>query len=149
MNSYLYIMLWNPFVPAAFLPLSLFSPGAHSDSNSLILSQHNIFQRQAGGRALTCTDSGASPCTQAGAPANFCCEPNAACLLLAGNTTVICCPTGSTCDVIQSIRCDTANATNSNGASAGSFQPTALLSGLLPACFDKCCPFGYNCGSQG
>ncbi|KAK0632330.1 hypothetical protein B0T14DRAFT_541736 [Immersiella caudata] len=78
-------------------------------------------------------------------PGNFCCPTTQACISLAGGTTLLCCPQKSDCQRIVPISCDISLQDASKKPEA--VVKTTALTSQLPKCGDRCCPFGYSCGS--
>ncbi|KAL5614585.1 hypothetical protein BROUX41_004683 [Berkeleyomyces rouxiae] len=97
-------------------------------------------------RSDTCVAASLTSCSSA-LPTNFCCPTSYACLALAANTTAMCCPGGSTCKRILPILCDIGLQSPSFNMSA--IVKTTLLDYKLPTCGQACCPFGYQCETNG
>ncbi|OBT48779.1 hypothetical protein VE00_00727 [Pseudogymnoascus sp. WSF 3629] len=102
---------------------------------------------------LTTTTSAACPstfdfCSGSGFPSNFCCPSGSSCITLASNTTLLCCPAGSDCSAINPILCGTPYQ-NATLHPESTVKTTDLGGTQLPACGDKCCPFGFTCSGTG
>lgn len=98
-------------------------------------------------RRFTCTVPGYTQCPQAGLPNNFCCPADTVCLSLGASFTILCCPNGSDCSNQSPISCDIEqqNAT----AHPESLIKTTDLSSDMFTCGSGCCPFGFNCSTNG
>lgn len=96
---------------------------------------------------FTCTVPGYTQCPQAGLPNNFCCPADTVCLSLGASFTILCCPAGSDCSNQSPISCDIEqqNAT----AHPESLIKTTDLSSDMFTCGSGCCPFGFNCSTNG
>ncbi|KFY72123.1 hypothetical protein V499_07717 [Pseudogymnoascus sp. VKM F-103] len=102
---------------------------------------------------LITTTSAACPanfdfCDGSGFPSNFCCPSGSSCITLASNTTLLCCPAGGDCTAINPILCGTPYQ-NATLHPESTVKTTDLTGTQLPACGDKCCPFGFTCSGTG
>ena len=99
-------------------------------------------------RADTCPSDKPVSCKSVDSqlPGNFCCGSGTTCQSVDRSSSAICCPSDGDCGTIAIINCDLAlmDASKHTGPIY-----TTKLSGKLPTCGDKCCPFGYTCGEDG
>ncbi|OLN88540.1 hypothetical protein CCHL11_01786 [Colletotrichum chlorophyti] len=101
----------------------------------------SFFERQA-----TCAAANFVHCGNS-LPVDFCCETGKKCIILAGKTTVLCCPEESDCNQVSTITC---NISLQDAAAHPDAQiKTTSLTGKLPTCGKRCCPFGYVCLNDG
>jgi len=111
-------------------------------TSTMALSANHLFERQS-----ACPDSSFVACSRAGLPADFCCPTGQTCIPLAANTTVLCCPNTQDCSTIRPITCDiqlqniTIHPDNT--------LKTTVFNVALSTCGNGCCPFGFNCNSNG
>ncbi|KIW72257.1 hypothetical protein, variant [Phialophora macrospora] len=80
-------------------------------------------------------------------PSSFTCPTGSNCVSLDTSSSALCCPESSSCDNIQTISCNVASQNATSNPTAGIF--TTRLDDNLPTCGTRCCPFGYNCVTDG
>ncbi|KAK3323761.1 hypothetical protein B0T19DRAFT_213285 [Cercophora scortea] len=79
-------------------------------------------------------------------PPGFACPTGQSCIWLAGNTTLLCCPAGSDCSNIAPTSCNV-SLYDAQSHPESLVKSTALDAALPPCGADRCCPFGYSCGT--
>ena len=80
-------------------------------------------------------------------PSTFTCPTGSNCVSLDSSSSALCCPESSSCNNIQPISCDLSAQNATAHPSAGIF--TSRLGDSLPTCGSNCCPFGYDCITDG